>query len=281
MEPEPVLLPHDAQIMDSEAVDLGWAEGRRFTLEVYGPADQGDDTQAPVESVQTHVLVTLRQGDERLGLDFYASAPSTEQMNVLAPLLQHLVDTAELVEMEQSATLEVDEARTADWQLFEAEVPGEAYSFRFKIPQDWMYKELQTQGPGVPEDWPVVRSVVFYPQAWAERFEGSGPPDPEAPPAIAIVSLEVCVGPMDQFRRVYPRPMSQQTLEIDGIAAVREAEALSGQAGMARYVFQHPGDAEVRVVLLDAINGFPDRVEAYPGLAVLIPQVVGTFEFFK
>jgi hypothetical protein len=141
-----------------------------------------------------------------------------------------------------------------------------------------MYK-VQTQGPGVPEDWPILQSVIFFPQAWADRFEQSGPPDPEAPPAFAVVSLEVCVGTMDQFRRVYPRPIGEQTLDINGITAVREAEALTAQGGLIHYVFQHPQDEDARMVLNDALNGFSGRVQEYPELAALIPDIVATFEF--
>jgi hypothetical protein len=276
-EPEPALLPQLAQILESERVDLEWAEGRSFTLEVYRPAVEDGDTKAPVESVQEHVLVVLKRGEGLLGLDFYASAPDVEALSSLEPALRRMLDTVTLAEMEQSAILVVDEALTADWQLFEDGERG----FRFKFPSDWASKQLQTQGPGVPGDWPVERSVIFFPQAWAERFEQSGAPDPEAPPAIAVVSLEVSVGPMDQFRRVYPEPVSVRTLEINGISAVREAEAPSDQAGMVRYVLEHPADSHVHIVLCDAINGFSDRVEAYPELAALIPQVVGTFEFVE
>lgn len=70
IELEAALLPKPAQIVESAPVDLGWAEGRRFTLEVYGPSDEGDDTRAPVESVGMHVLIAVDQDDAWLGLDF-------------------------------------------------------------------------------------------------------------------------------------------------------------------------------------------------------------------
>jgi hypothetical protein len=277
MEPEPALLPDPAQTVDSQAVDLGWADGRSFTLEVYGPGVEGGDTKAPVESVQKHVLIVLQRDNGRLGLDFYAGAPEAEALKGLEPALQHVLDTATLAGVGQSPMPAVDEAQIADWQLFEDADRG----FHLKIPRDWTHKELQTQGPGVPDDWPVVRSVVFFPQAWAERFEQSGPPDPEAPPTIAIVSLEICVGPPDQFRRVYPEPTAEQELHINGVSVVREAEVVSEQAGLVRYVFQRPQDEDVRIVLSDALNGFADRAEAYPELAALVQQVVSTFEFVE
>jgi hypothetical protein len=133
MELEPALLPDPAQILESEAVDLGWAAGRSFTLEVYGAAVEGGDTKAPVESVQTHVLVLVEQEGNRLGLDFYASAPDAEALRNLEPALQHMLDSANLAEVAQSPILVVDEVQTADWQLFEDLDRG----FRFKIPPHW------------------------------------------------------------------------------------------------------------------------------------------------
>jgi hypothetical protein len=95
----------------------------------------------------------------------------------------------------------------------------------------------------------------------------------------STISLEICVGPIDQFRRVYPEPMSEQALEINGITVVREAEALAGEAGMIRYVFQHPEDEDIRILLSDATSRFSDRVKAFPELATLLPDLVGTFDF--
>ena len=98
MEPEPVMLPGQAQIVDSTPVDLGWAEGRRFTLQVYAATAEDEEGLAPVESVQAHVLVTLSRDDERLGLHFYVSAPDAQGLNDLEPELQHVLNTARLTE---------------------------------------------------------------------------------------------------------------------------------------------------------------------------------------
>jgi hypothetical protein len=70
--------------------------------------------------------------------------------------------------------------------------------------------------------------------------------------------------------------MSEQELEINEITVAREAEASSEESGLIRYVFEHPEDEEVRIVLSDVIRGFSDRVEAYPELAAMIAQVVAT-----
>lgn len=180
---------------------------------------------------------------------------------------------------QQTATapaIELTSRVPSDWQLFE----DDTYGFQLKIPQDWTLKEMATDGPGVPEDWPLQYSVIFFPQAWAERFEQTGgPPDPSAPPAVPAVSLEVYVGPLEQFRRAHPEPTVEEGLDVNGLKAVREVEVVSDEVRLIRYVFQDPEDEAVRVVLNDNYGGFPERRAAEPEVGDLISVVVGTCAF--
>jgi hypothetical protein len=95
-EVEAAMLPTPSQVIHSEPVELGWGSGRRFTVEVYAPAAQGGDTRAPVQSVETHVLIVVSQGDTRRAFDFYASGQTAEQLAILEPSLQHMLDSAAL-----------------------------------------------------------------------------------------------------------------------------------------------------------------------------------------
>ena len=141
-----------------------------------------------------------------------------------------------------------------------------------------MHKELQAQGAGVPDDWPVKRVVIFYPQSWADRFEHSGPPDPDAPPAIPALSLEVCVGSEEQFRRAYVEPDRSEALTINDVEAVRE-ETGTGEYVTVQYVLQSPANPDVRVVLIDNFSGFADRATEHPDIVERITTIVATFEF--
>ena len=279
MEPEAVLLPNHAKTLTSEAVDLGWAQGRRFSLEVYAPMADATDEKATVESVETHALVTFEQGGERMGLDFYTRAPTVEELGELDDELEHAIDSVHLEagmrELERPIPV-ADEAGSVGWQLLE----DETYGFELGIPGDWTKKENEVEGPGVPEDWPLERSVAIFPQAWADRFgEQSGPPDPDAPPAVPALILEVIVGPMAQFRRAYPEPTREGVLEINGVRVVQEIDAVSDDVELVRYVFQHPDGRDVRIVLVDNYGGFVERRTENPEVAGLIPAVVGTFTF--
>jgi len=97
-EVEAAMLPTPSQVIHSEPVELGWGSGRRFTVEVYAPAAQGGDTQAPVQSVETHVLIMVSLGDTRRAFDFYASGQTAEQLTILEPSLQHMLTTSALTD---------------------------------------------------------------------------------------------------------------------------------------------------------------------------------------
>lgn len=97
-EPEAALLPEGAQIVDSTTTELAFGTARRFDLEVFGEAPEGGDAQAPVESAQIHVLITVDRGGERTALDFYASAPNDEALIALEPVLHHMLNSASLAQ---------------------------------------------------------------------------------------------------------------------------------------------------------------------------------------
>lgn len=94
-EPEAVLLPDNAQIVATSEVELAMGSGRRFLMNIYGPTVDGSDEEAPVETVQIHVLV-IQSGEVRRGYDFYAVAPDEEALSEVEPRLQHLIETATL-----------------------------------------------------------------------------------------------------------------------------------------------------------------------------------------
>jgi hypothetical protein len=96
MEAEAALLPSPSQVLDSEPVTLSWGQGRRVVLEVYGPAEQGGDAKAPVESVEMHVLVVVSQEGARRGYDLYARGATADELASLEPLLAHVLDTSTL-----------------------------------------------------------------------------------------------------------------------------------------------------------------------------------------
>ncbi|NLE43876.1 MAG: hypothetical protein GX620_04070 [Chloroflexi bacterium] len=163
---------------------------------------------------------------------------------------------------------------TDDWTAFEVE----PYGFELAIPPDWKHKDLTAPGTNMPSDWPVKRTVIFYPQDWADRFERNGPPDANAPPAIPAVSLEICIGSEEQFRRAYVEPNHRETLTINGVDVVRE-ESGSSDYITVQYVLESPLRSDARIVLIDHFSGFTVRSAEYADIVELISAIIGTAEF--
>ena len=275
-EAEAALLPVPSQTLYSEEVTLGWGSGRRFLLEVYGPATQGSDEKAPIQSVELHVLVVVTGEGGRRAFDLYVKGNRLEAMGTLDPVLQHALEMSMLfgvspqVPASEGLALAGQDPATG-WSILQ----DETYGYQIALPDDWAWKELPAQGPGMPADWPLMRIVHLYPQAWEAQLNRSGPPDPNAKMVIAPLQVEVVVGPAEQFRRVYPEPAQRETVEINGLAVAVEKETF-GEMTLTRYVFVSPVDPEVWVVVSDQMTGFPDRVEGNEAIAALVPQIVQT-----
>jgi len=95
-EAEAVLLPENAQVLESEAVETPLGTGRSFTMEIYGATPQADDAKADVASVEMHILIVVTTDDQRTGYDFYAVAPTTDALDTVLPVLAHIVETAKV-----------------------------------------------------------------------------------------------------------------------------------------------------------------------------------------
>jgi hypothetical protein len=260
------MLPVQAQVLDSAPIDLEWATGRRFTLEVYAPADQSNDGKAPIQAVEEHVLVTLDQESGRRVIDIFVTAPTAEQFDMLRPILSQALS---------SFTLEEKPSGTApdDWQVLQ----DQTYGYQIRYPADWTSRELDTSRG--PEDWPVVRILHFYPQSWADEMNRGGPPDPSRPGLVAPLGLEVCLGPQEQFRRAYPEPTTSRLVELKGVQVTLEQDNLNKELVQYRYVFQDPDNDALRVVLVDQISGFPRRRAGNENIAQLIPKIAATLRF--
>jgi hypothetical protein len=211
---------------------------------------------APPTRVETAILPTPTE-------DVEAPTPTKESLNTEATTVP---------EPEESL---ITPATVPDgWQIFQEET----YGFRFAYPADWTFKEMALGGPGQPGDWPITRFVMFFPQSMEAALSPSGPPDPNAPIVVAPIHMEICVGPDEQLRRVYPEPGSTEPFEAQGISGIFEREGFD-DFNVYRYIFTHPDDANVRVVFSDVISGFSTRATETPEFSQLIPLIVTTFEF--
>jgi hypothetical protein len=278
-EAEPALLPTPSQTLYSEEVTLGWGQGRRFLLEVYTPAAQGGEQKAAVASVEIHVVAMVKRGEMYRAFDLYVRGTGMEDMGALDPMLQRVLDSSTMAgvgpqtPVEQGLAL-VGSDPTTGWSVLR----DDTYGYQIGLPADWTWKELPAQVPGMPDDWPVTRIVLLYPQAWDAEINRSGPPDPTAKPVIAPLQIEVVVGPAEQFRRVYPEPMQSEMVEINGLPVTVEREIYETMV-LTRYAVVSPDDPEVRVAITDQMTGFVDRVAGNEAIAELVPATMATFKF--
>ena len=95
-EAEPALLPQSAQILESEAVELTWAQGRSFTLEVYAEDTSDGDDRAKVATVEQHLIVVVQRESGRRAYDVYAVADSPERLADIMPVYQQLLTSFSL-----------------------------------------------------------------------------------------------------------------------------------------------------------------------------------------
>jgi len=151
----------------------------------------------------------------------------------------------------------------------------EEYHFQFLYPADWTVVNVPITYPDL--NAPVVKIVQLLPAEWAAKLPAPGAtPDPTALPIIAPLSVEVSVGTIEEYRRMYPEPAELRIEQIAGYEVTVE-----DQGDAVGYVFQDAGQPDLRVTLVDLISGFPVRAEGNESVVAVIAAVLQSFEFIK
>lgn len=164
---------------------------------------------------------------------------------------------------------------TADWHTF----VNDEYGFSFQFPAGWVVEKLDVAGPGMPDDWPVVQVFQLMPPDVTEQQleRGGGPPDPTAPVIVAPFTVEVLVGGQDAFNRRYVPASASQEATFNGNRVIVEKE--DPEYTVVRYVFQHPDNCEVWVVVLDVVSEFPGREDQAQAVADVVTPMLNGFTF--
>jgi hypothetical protein len=95
--PEAVFLPANAQMRDSGELDLGWASGRWYEIDVYYPPQEGE-VNAQIQTHERHLVLLYNVNDQRLGVDFYARANRLERLAALSDIVEYMAESASLSE---------------------------------------------------------------------------------------------------------------------------------------------------------------------------------------
>ncbi len=150
------------------------------------------------------------------------------------------------------------------------------HGFTFRYPPDWVLDPLPQDGPGVPDDWPVVGAFLLMPpEIAAELADRSGPPDPNAPVVVAPFSLELVVGDRAAFDRTNPTADEEETAVInDQTVLIRRS-----QPGVVQVVWQPPGNDQLWLVFNDVVTEFPGRAEIATAAAGVFWAMMETVGF--
>jgi hypothetical protein len=147
------------------------------------------------------------------------------------------------------------------------EYHNQEYGFAVQIPEEWTLKVL-AQDPHMPPIGPPSLRLAVYMTS----------PEPESA-AAAPFSLEFAIGDEPELDAMYGEPTSREEIEIGGLPAVREVEALGEDVALVRYVISHPRFPDRRVTLLDPISGFADRRATAGEALAQFDRVVASFRF--
>lgn len=103
-EVEAAMLPSPSEVLSAESVVLALGTGQRFRVNVFGPAVEGSNEQASVDSMQTHILVVVDHGGSRLAYDFFAAGSDAEQLGLAESALEHLVASVNALPLVEAAS---------------------------------------------------------------------------------------------------------------------------------------------------------------------------------
>jgi hypothetical protein len=149
----------------------------------------------------------------------------------------------------------------------------EALGFALAYPAGWVAKELDYAGSGMPDDWPVVAGWQIMPAEIAAQMAAqSGPPDPNAPPLISPLQLEILDGDQSAFERVYAAPVATETAYYGANRFMVQQE----EFGVTRYVYQPPLQPKRWIVLIDWVTHLPEREALAAQLGDYLPQILAS-----
>jgi hypothetical protein len=157
-----------------------------------------------------------------------------------------LIEDVTQMEPPRAAKTAEDDAHMADFA---------AYGFSFAYPAGWVLQEINQEGAGQPEDWPVVAAWLLMPPEVAEYLASeSGPPDPNAPIIIPPFNIEVVSGDEEALARVYG-----ELEEGTAGSSVETDYFLQRDPGYVHAIFAHPLREDMWIVLTDWVTAFPGR----------------------
>ncbi len=165
------------------------------------------------------------------------------------------------------------DASMEGWQIYQ----DTEYSFSINYPGGWVLHELDlSQGPQ-PSDWPVKRHILLVPAEIADQV--LTPPrsldEANARTFVAPFSIQVIAGDQEAFARSFAQPLTSWTKIYNGY----ETSVRWNDPGYIHYVFHHPKDPDLQIVIEDMVGKFPGRQEQAKAVEGVLEQMLSTFSF--
>jgi hypothetical protein len=164
------------------------------------------------------------------------------------------------------------EIDTNDWLTLADSGSGVA----FRYPPGWVAEPFGLEGPGMPDDWPVVAGWRVMPQEIADLLAAAegAPPDPNAPIILAPIQIEVISGGQDQLLRVMPSIYGETAMVGSNPVTV-----VAMEPGYYQYLLPHPQQPDFWFVLTDWVTGFPGREELAEGVLPVVEGLLASLAF--
>jgi hypothetical protein len=149
------------------------------------------------------------------------------------------------------------------------------YGFSFAYPADWVMQEMVLEGPGMPDDWPVVAGWQLMPAEIAEQMAAqSGPPDPNAPPLVAPLQIELLRGDMTALDRAFG-PLDGQEQLLAGLPVT----LLWREPGYRHILIAQPDQADTWLIISDWVTEFPGREALAEQTTVVLDSLLQSLAF--
>jgi hypothetical protein len=146
----------------------------------------------------------------------------------------------------------------ARWQFYQ----NQEHGFQVRYPQDWILEEIKMDDP--QDDVSIDSILGFSPQDWEDT--------------VMPVSIEINVGSLEELKSAYPSlPADHGSGTVINGYEVLIWESLYDEVF---YVFEHPTDSELKVVVRDNISSLGQ--ESNPQLNELkdvVNRMLSTFRF--
>ena len=159
------------------------------------------------------------------------------------------------------------------WQIYQ----DAEYGFSINYPGGWVLHELDlSQGPQ-PSDWPVKRHILLVPSEIVDQVLTPPRSLEEANSRILVApfSIQVIVGDQEAFARSFAQPLTSWQKIYNGY----DASVRWNDPGYIHYVFQHPEDPNLRIVVEDMVGKFPGRQEQAKAVVGVLELMLSTISF--